>query len=83
MGSLLRVRVETTECPWRWRWHVCFVPSGMPDPKEKDEKQAPPSEQVANAHAAGDGALERSGTPPEEGLGDDEQRAEDQNHIPY
>lgn len=53
-----------------------------PEPKDKEKAPLPPSEEVQNAHAAGDGALERSGTPLEE-PGEDDVRAEDQDHIPY
>ncbi|RYY67497.1 MAG: hypothetical protein EOO12_00925 [Chitinophagaceae bacterium] len=58
----------------------------QPDPKEKEPAPAPPlpSEQVPNAHAAGDGALERSDVSVEGGASASEDlHAEDQNHIPY
>ncbi|TCJ19118.1 hypothetical protein EPD60_01510 [Flaviaesturariibacter flavus] len=58
-----------------------------PDPKEEPEKQpVPPSETVANAHAAGDGALERSDGTIEGGTAgpnSPELHAEDQDHKPY
>ncbi|GAB4091911.1 hypothetical protein GCM10028786_08370 [Flaviaesturariibacter terrae] len=57
-----------------------------PDPKEEKAQKPPvrPSEEVANAHAAGDGALERAGSSlPAEGGNDEELHAEDQDHIPY
>lgn len=53
------------------------------DPKEKEKGETAPSDEVANAHASGDGALERSEPSREPTAGDDELHAEDQNHIPY
>jgi hypothetical protein len=59
-----------------------------PDPKEEskaeDPKAVPPSEKVANAHASGDGALERSEKQLDAGLDEDGTlRPEDQDHTPY
>jgi hypothetical protein len=53
------------------------------DPKEKDKTPVPPSEQIINAHASGDGALEPSDDRFAMNSEDPELRAEDDEHIPY
>lgn len=59
----------------------------QPDPSQEPvKKDPPPSETVANAHAAGDGALERSDGRLEgggSGTEGQELHAEDQDHKPY
>jgi hypothetical protein len=59
-----------------------------PDPKDElkpsEKAPVPPSETVANAHASGDGSLERSDNSVEGTGGAGERpRAEDQDHTPY
>jgi hypothetical protein len=57
-----------------------------PDPKDelndREKKPVPPSETVANAHASGDGSLERSDGSIEEGNAGSKPEKK-QDHTPY
>jgi hypothetical protein len=67
---------------------VLYLPEMYPDPKEeldaREKKPVPPSETVTNAHASGDGSLERSIGAVEEGSTSDKpSQQKDQDHTPY